>query len=244
MIENSIVVAPATAVAISTGFAVALNVLPAPSLSSRKCLPFSKSGLKPNVFSMSAATPGVDSTCDSSKMDWALSVTGPYESTAIVTGPMPSRPNATRPNANTDGYCMNSLSPCCEKWLATSSSTASVSAFQNTEKLPATMPDRMLSDAPPSLLADTTSATWRECELVNTFVNSGITAAASVPHEMITDSANHIVPPSGASSHLETVNVTRMDRIEHTHTRLVSGASKLILSLPMFCARENAALPT
>ena len=40
---------------------------------------------------------------DSSKTDCALSVTGPYESTAIVTGPMPRNPNATRPNAKTGG---------------------------------------------------------------------------------------------------------------------------------------------
>jgi hypothetical protein len=32
-----------------------------------------------------------------------LSVTGPYESTAIVTGPMPRNPKATRPNAKTAG---------------------------------------------------------------------------------------------------------------------------------------------
>src|SRR5439155_19269897 len=192
---------------------------------------------------MSAATPGVVSTCDSSKMDWALSVTGPYESTAIVTGPMPSRPNATRPNANTDGYCMNRCRSCCENVYARNSRTASVSAFQNTEKLPATIPERMFSEAPPSLLAATTSATCCECELVNTFVNSGITAAASVPHEMISDSVDQRCPPSGASSHLDTANVTAIDRIEHTHTRLVRGASKLILSLPVFCARATAALP-
>src|ERR1019366_2947434 len=36
-------------------------------------------------------------------MDWALSVTGPYESTAIVTGPMPRKPKATRPNAKVAG---------------------------------------------------------------------------------------------------------------------------------------------
>src|SRR5262245_63750170 len=126
---------------------------------------------------------------------------------------------------------------------ATNSSTPMMSAYQNTEKLPATMPDRMLSDAPPSLLAATTSATCRECELVNTFVNSGITAAASVPHEMMIDSVTHRLPPSGASSHLDTANVTTIDRIEHTQTRLVSGASKSILSLPLFCARATAALP-
>ena len=53
MIEKISVVAPTTAVPISTGLAVALNVLPAPSFSSRKCLPFSKSGSKPNSFLIS-----------------------------------------------------------------------------------------------------------------------------------------------------------------------------------------------
>src|SRR5262245_48556797 len=105
------------------------------------------------------------------------------------------------------------------------------------------MPERMFSDAPPSLLAATTSATCRECELVNTLVNSGITAAASVPQEMITDNVDQRCPPSGANSHLDTAKVTTIDRIEHTHTRLVSGASKLILSLPEFCARETTELP-
>ena len=38
MIEKIIVVAPTTAVPMSTGLAVALKVLPAPSFSSRKCL--------------------------------------------------------------------------------------------------------------------------------------------------------------------------------------------------------------
>ena len=45
--------------------------------------------------------PGMLSVWASSNTDWALSVTGPYESTAIVTGPIPRKPNATRPNANT-----------------------------------------------------------------------------------------------------------------------------------------------
>ncbi len=42
MMEKIMVVAPTTAVPISTGLAVALKVLPAPSFSSRKCLAFSK----------------------------------------------------------------------------------------------------------------------------------------------------------------------------------------------------------
>ncbi len=43
MIEKIIVVAPTTAVPISTGLAVALNVLPAPSFSSSRCFARSKS---------------------------------------------------------------------------------------------------------------------------------------------------------------------------------------------------------
>src|SRR5467141_2105984 len=70
-------------------------------------------------------------------------------------------------------------------------------------------------------------------------------AAATVPHEMITDSVNHKFPnPASGSSTLEAANVTAMDRIEHTHTRLVSGASKLILALPVFWARATAPLAT
>ncbi len=77
MIEKIIVVAPMTAVPIKTGLAVALKVLPAESFSSSRCLPRSKSGLKPKSFSMVAATPLMPSIWESSKTDWALSVTGP-----------------------------------------------------------------------------------------------------------------------------------------------------------------------
>jgi len=47
MMEKIIVVAPITAVPISTGLAVALKVLPAESFSSSSCLPVSNSGSKP-----------------------------------------------------------------------------------------------------------------------------------------------------------------------------------------------------
>ena len=47
MIEKIIVVAPTTAVPISTGLAVALNVLPAPSFSSSRSLARSKRTSKP-----------------------------------------------------------------------------------------------------------------------------------------------------------------------------------------------------
>jgi hypothetical protein len=66
MIEKIIVVAPTTAVPISTGLAVALKVLPAPSFSSSRSLAMSKFGLKPKVGSMSASMPGIASIIDSS----------------------------------------------------------------------------------------------------------------------------------------------------------------------------------
>ena len=47
MIEKIMVVAPTTAVPMSTGFAVALNVFPAPSFSSSRCFALSKSASKP-----------------------------------------------------------------------------------------------------------------------------------------------------------------------------------------------------
>jgi hypothetical protein len=66
MIEKIIVVAPTTAVPISTGFAVALNVLPAPSFSSRNRLAFSNSGRKPNSLSTDFSIPLISSICESS----------------------------------------------------------------------------------------------------------------------------------------------------------------------------------
>src|ERR1044072_2562199 len=103
----------------------------------------------------------------------------------------------------------------------------------------------MLSDAPPSFEAETISFTRREWELVNTFVDSGITAAAAVRQEMMTESVNHRLPNSASGRrNFDTANVTAIDRTEHTHTRPVSGASKLILSFPVFWARATAPFAT
>ncbi len=66
MIEKIMVVAPTTAVPISTGLAVALKVLPAPSFSSRNSLPFSKLGSKPKSFCTSALIPLMFSMRESS----------------------------------------------------------------------------------------------------------------------------------------------------------------------------------
>ena len=101
MIEKIMVVEPTTAVPIRTGLAVALNVLPAPSFSSSRSFARSNRTSNPCSRLRLSLMPGTVSMTESSKTDCALSVTGPYESTAIVTGPIPRKPNATKPNANT-----------------------------------------------------------------------------------------------------------------------------------------------
>src|SRR5262245_52398695 len=187
MSAKIIVAAPTTAVPISTGLAVALNVLPAPSFSSRNALALSKFGLNLKSFSISSSMLGICSITDSSYTDCALSVTGPYESTAMVTGPMPRKPNATRPNANTvaaaphaNGVIAKPLSPSapaaarfCEYRRSVSPAVddtayaiairpAITRPIQYPEQLPAVSPDRMLSDGPPSFDAATTSRTRPE----------------------------------------------------------------------------------
>ena len=66
MIEKIMVVAPTTAVPISTGLAVALNVLPAPSFSSSRCLAVSNLTSKPCSLRICSLTPGTSSISDSS----------------------------------------------------------------------------------------------------------------------------------------------------------------------------------
>ena len=77
MIEKIIVVAPTTAVPMSTGLAVALNVLPAPSFSSSSSLACWNWTSKPYSRLSDSLMPGRCSMTDSSNTDCALSVTGP-----------------------------------------------------------------------------------------------------------------------------------------------------------------------
>ena len=65
------------------------------------------------------------------------------------------------------------------------------SPIQKAEKLPATKPDRMFSDAPPCLEQLVTSLTCRELVLTKILVNSGINAPATVPQLMMTESTHH-----------------------------------------------------
>src|ERR1043166_3938106 len=103
---------------------------------------------------------------------------------------------------------------------------------QYPEKLPATKPDRMLSDAPPSSEDVTISFTWLELIRVKTLTSSGMMAPASVPQEMIIASFHHSVvsPPSVGIIILDTMKVRMMDTIEVSHTSEVSGASKFMSS--------------
>src|ERR1700733_9153188 len=92
------------------------------------------------------------------------------------------------------------------------------SPIQNAEKLPATNPERMFSEAPPCLEQFVTSFTCRDFVLTKTFVNSGITAPATVPQLMITDSthqrsgsATPSLPLKSPSRNLLAMKVTPMD---------------------------------
>src|SRR5580692_6936818 len=112
-------------------------------------------------------------------------------------------------------------------------STMMQSPIQKAEKLPATKPDKMLSDAPPCLEQLVTSLTWRELVLTKTLVNSGMIAPATVPQLMMVEST-HQTPgcatpwPSlkSPSSTLLAMKVTAIDTAEVSQTKCVSGASK------------------
>src|SRR5438874_9338576 len=99
-------------------------------------------------------------------------------------------------------------------------------------KLPATSPDNILSEAPPSREEVTTSRTCRESVDVKTLTNSGMIAPASVPQVMIVASFHHSVvsPAKLGISTDERRYVSTTETMEVSHTREVSGASKFILA--------------
>src|SRR5262249_52819859 len=103
---------------------------------------------------------------------------------------------------------------------------------QYAEKSPATRPERILSDDPPSSDDVTTSRTWRDSTEVKTLTSSGMMAPARVPQEMIMESFHHSVasPPRSGMISLETTKVRMIETNEVIHTREVSGASKFMSS--------------
>src|SRR6266849_11171432 len=103
---------------------------------------------------------------------------------------MPRNPKATRPNANTGGA---SIRPAGNRVLTQNATDIRASIdipIQYALKLPATKPERMLSDAPPSRELVTISRTCRELVEVKTLTNSGISAPARVP-QLITVASFH-----------------------------------------------------
>src|SRR2546423_6858538 len=163
--------------------------------------------------------PGTCSISDSSNTDCALSVTGPYESTAIVTGPMPRNPNATRPKANTAGAIISVPKPGVLTRKPTLINAMIDSPSQYALKFPATNPDRMFSEAPPSREDVTISLTCAELTEVNTFTSSGMIAPASVPQVMTAESFHQSEPsPSSGNSRRETRNVSATETSEVSHT--------------------------
>src|SRR5206468_8780714 len=105
-------------------------------------------------------------------------------------------PNATRTKVNTGATVIRLLRLAHQmlKQYAMPISVAMLNPSQYALKLPATKPDRILSDAPPSREELTTSFTCDDSVEVNTFTSSGMMAPASVPHVMTVDSFHHSVP--------------------------------------------------
>src|ERR1043165_1569588 len=148
----------------------------------------------------------------------------------MVTGPIPKKPNATRPKAkigaakaNCAGM-MNISAGLVENCHAANMSTMMHSPIQKAEKLPATKPDRMFNDAPPCLEQLVTSRTCLQLVLTKTFVNSGINAPATVPQLMMADrthqSAGCGVPLKlkSPSSSLLAMNVMAMETADVIQT--------------------------
>src|ERR1041385_4937204 len=96
--------------------------------------------------------------------------------------------------------------------------------FQKALKLPATRPERIVKEAPPSREAATISATCFDFDEVKILVNSGMIAAAKVPQLMITESFHQRPPAISPNSELLTKKVTAIDTSEVTQTREVRGA--------------------
>ena len=140
-----------------TGFAVALNVLPAPSFSSRYCFAFSNVGRKPSHIDPSLMFGSV-SIVDSSKTDCALSVTG-HRVDRDRHRPMPRNPNATRPKRR-----WLERPSCPGNWLPSRHRRPSARRWRIHPVCAEVSRDQAgeeLSEGPPSREAVTISRTWR-----------------------------------------------------------------------------------
>src|SRR5262245_38467123 len=118
--------------------------------------------------------------------------------------------------------------------------------IQKALKLPATMPERIVSDAPPSREAVTISCTCLEWELVKILVSSGMSTAARVPQLMIVASCHQrsgsAWPPTLRSLRSSQLmpNDVEMHRMEAIQMRRVNGCSKSNSVRPAYCFSEIA----
>src|SRR5262245_8411571 len=112
-------------------------------------------------------------------------------------------------------------------------------------KFPATRPDKMFSEAPPSRAEVTTSRTCPDSVDVKILTNSGMIAPASVPQVITVDSFHHRVPsPRLGIRRYEARYVTATDTPDVSQTSEVSGASKFISCAPAYRLRVMASLIT
>src|SRR5947209_12254478 len=122
--------------------------------------------------------------------------------------------------------------------------------IQKALKLPATMPERIVSDEPPSRDAVTISWTCLECELVKILVNSGIRTAATVPQLMMVASCHQrcgivcTTEPAFTDRSLRSSqlmpNEVVMQRTDAIQMRRDSGCSKSKSVRPAYCFSEIA----
>ena len=142
---------------------------------------------------------------------------------------MPRKPNATSPNANTAGATIRAPSPSVLNEKAMPINTTIAMPSQYAAKFPATNPERMSSDAPPSRADATTSRTCAESVEVKTLTSSGMIAPASVPHVITVESFHQRLPsPRSATSAQEATYVMMTETMEVIQTSEVSGASKFM----------------
>src|SRR6266545_960842 len=156
---------------------------------------------------------------------------------------MPRKPNATRPNVKTAGATIIAPSPTMLTMNAVPISTTMTMPSQYALKFPATSPDRMPSEAPPSRADVTTSRTWPDSVEVKILTSSEMIAPASVPQVITVESFHQRVPSpkSGISAH-DAKYVMRTETIDVSHTSEVSGASKFIRVAAPYLARANTSL--
>src|SRR6267378_3701440 len=137
---------------------------------------------------------------------------------------MPRKPNATRPNAKTAGATMIAPSPAVLTVYAIPISTTMTMPSQYALKFPATSPDRIPSDAPPSRADVTTSRTWPDSVEVKILTSSGMMAPARVPQVMTVESFHQRLPsPRSLISSYDATYVTPTETRDVNHTSVVSG---------------------